>query len=81
METCIGAIVCSRAGRDKGGLFVVVGMEEDILLLADGDTRKVEKPKRKKRKHINRTNFVASLSVNPANCEIRKVLSEYKSSN
>ena len=45
-------IVRSDAGRDKGKLFYVLRTEGDFLLLADGKSRKVESPKRKKRRHV-----------------------------
>ena len=45
-------IVRSNAGRDKGKLFVVLAVEGEYLLLADGKSRKVESPKRKKRRHV-----------------------------
>ena len=45
-------IVKSVAGRDAGSLFFVLATEGDFLLLADGKTRRVEAPKRKKRKHV-----------------------------
>jgi len=49
----LGAVVRSIAGRDGGRLFIVVGLPDDeFALIADGDLRKVEKPKRKKRKHL-----------------------------
>ncbi len=49
----IGAVVCSRAGRDSGRRFVVVGWaDENHVLLVDGDTRKLDRPKRKKIKHL-----------------------------
>ena len=45
-------IVRSLAGRDKDRLFLVVGVtDKGELLLADGKTRKVETPKKKKEKH------------------------------
>lgn len=47
-----GWIVRSTAGRDKGGLFCVVGMEGEYLLLADGKRRKLSHPKRKKQGHV-----------------------------
>ena len=47
-----GWLVRAEAGRDKGGLFCVVGMEGDLLLLADGKRRKVLHPKRKKLGHL-----------------------------
>ena len=51
MEIARSDIVKSAAGRDKGKLFFVLAVEEDYLLLADGRNRKLENPKRKKRKH------------------------------
>ena len=44
-------IVRSLAGRDKGQLFCVVGVQEGYLLLCDGKRRRVERPKRKKAVH------------------------------
>ncbi len=52
----VGRVVRSKAGRDKGRLFLVVGVSGDEhLLLADGDLRKLEKPKKKKLKHLAAT--------------------------
>lgn len=45
-------IVLSLAGHDKGKLFCVVGAEGDFVLLADGKERKLDAPKRKRRKHV-----------------------------
>ena len=44
-------IVRSLAGRDKGGLFCVVGADGAYLFLCDGKRRRVERPKRKKAVH------------------------------
>ena len=52
MEYKIGQIVYSKAGRDCGKEFVVVGIEGEYLYLSDGSTRKLESPKKKKLKHI-----------------------------
>ena len=52
MDIARSDIVKSAAGRDKGKLFFVLAVEGDFLLLADGKTRKLESPKRKKRKHV-----------------------------
>ena len=52
-EVKAGDVVRSAAGHDRGGLFVVLGAADaDCVLLADGKTRTVEKPKKKKRKHL-----------------------------
>ena len=50
----IADVVCSTAGRDRGELFYVVGTDPIYLTLANGKDRTLEKPKRKKRKHIQK---------------------------
>ena len=53
MELLKGRFVRSLSGRDKGMILVVVGVTDDgYLLLADGKTRKLETPKKKKQKHV-----------------------------
>ncbi len=49
-----GWIVRADAGRDKGSIFCVVGVdhEKTRLLLADGRRRKVSRPKPKKLGHV-----------------------------
>ena len=48
----ISDVVVSTAGRDQGDWFYVIGAEPDYLILADGKGRTLEKPKRKKRRHV-----------------------------
>ena len=45
-------IVISLNGRDKDKCFFVLGIEDEYVLLADGKGRRIEKPKRKKLKHV-----------------------------
>lgn len=52
MHDYTGWIVCASAGRDKGGLFFVVGVSQPYLLLADGKRRRSARPKRKKLSHV-----------------------------
>ena len=47
-----GQIVRATAGRDKGDLFCVVGMEQERLLLANGKRRRAAHPKAKKLGHV-----------------------------
>ena len=52
-----GDIVISKAGRDKGRpLIVLENIDENFVLLVDGDLRPLEKPKKKKLLHLQRTN-------------------------
>ena len=52
MEVDKSSLIVSKAGRDQGQLFYVIDVDEQYVYLADGKSRKLEKPKRKKRKHI-----------------------------
>ena len=49
-----GWIVRAAAGRDKGGLFCVLGVDrtQKRLLLADGKRRKAARPKAKALRHV-----------------------------
>ena len=47
-------VVVSTAGRDQGKLFYVIGTDPVYLMLANGKDRTLEKPKRKKRKHVQK---------------------------
>lgn len=48
----VARVVVSAAGRDRGRAFVVLAMEGEFAHVADGRLRKVEKPKKKKLKHL-----------------------------
>ena len=50
----VSDVVVSTAGRDQGKLFYVIGTDPVYLTLANGKDRTLEKPKRKKRKHIQK---------------------------
>ena len=55
----IGKLVISKAGRDDKELYIVVDfIDEDYVLLANGYNKKVDKPKKKKLKHIILTDIV-----------------------
>ena len=53
-EFMIADVVIPTAGRDAGKLFYVVASDETFLYLANGKDRSLEKPKRKKRKHVQK---------------------------
>ena len=49
----IGRIVRSRQGRDAGRCFVILQVvDEQFVMMADGLTRKLAHPKKKKIKHL-----------------------------
>ena len=47
-------LAVSLAGHDKDSVYAVVAEEGSMVLLADGRTRTLEKPKKKNQKHIRR---------------------------
>jgi len=50
----LGQIVLSKCGRDKKKYFFVVQIDEsrEYVFIADGDSRRMERPKKKKIKHV-----------------------------
>ena len=49
---CVGDLVLSLKGRDKGKEFLVVKVSDKYALIVDGKTRKIQNPKRKSVKHL-----------------------------
>ena len=76
----------SKKGRDKGRVMVILAVEPaktakaTMLTLADGKTRTLSKPKRKKAMHVTPTNeYVDLASVGSRglqDADIRKMLGE-----
>jgi len=53
LDDRLGKVVYSKSGRDRGRMFVVVEVvNENFVLIADGDLRKIENPKVKNIKHL-----------------------------
>lgn len=60
-EELIGRVVYSKAGRDSGKPFLIFNViDNNYVNIIDGDLRKIEKPKKKKLKHLNVTNQVVN---------------------
>lgn len=82
----LGQIVRALAGRDKDKVFVVVGIiDNECVYIADGAKRKIEAPKRKKIKHLQKYNLISeSISEKlvkgemPENTLIKRELSAYR---
>ena len=59
-NSLVGKVVNSKAGRDMHRNFIVVGiLNSEYVYISDGELRKIEKPKKKKVKHLNFTDTVA----------------------
>jgi hypothetical protein len=81
MSIEIADVVIPLNGRDAGKRFIVIGEEDEYSLLADGKCRRVEKPKRKKNKHVRREDGISGPIAEKllkgekvTNSEIRRVL-------
>ncbi|MDR1532845.1 MAG: RNA-binding protein [Clostridiales bacterium] len=70
----------SKRGRDQRKFFVVIGTAGEYAFIADGDSRRLAKPKKKKFKHLQPTNSFAEELLPKLNngqlldADIRKVL-------
>ena len=53
-DIIISDVVVSTAGRDAGEWFYVIAQDPTYLYLANGKDRPLDKPKRKKRRHIQK---------------------------
>ena len=81
-KVCLGRICQAKAGRGKGKYFMICGIVNDCyVLLTDGSSRKITKPKLKKIKHIRCLPYVEieiaaiiSKGKLPSDAEIKKVL-------
>ena len=64
MKIIEGTVVKAKAGRDDERNFVVTEVCGDgrYVLIADGKTRKLDKPKRKNIKHLAVSNTVINLN-------------------
>ena len=59
LEYQIGQVVYSKSGHDQGDALLVYSVDGEYLYLVDGKRRRLEKPKRKKKKHVQPTCYVA----------------------
>lgn len=83
-EYLIGQIVFSKCGRDQGKPFIVISIEEEYVYLVDGKLRKIDSPKLKKKKHVQKTSttieWIKQKIVEEnrlTNNDVRKALEEY----
>ncbi|WWR16446.1 hypothetical protein V1224_03020 [Lachnospiraceae bacterium JLR.KK008] len=79
-----GMYAISRAGHDKGKLYIIIMEEEEYVYLSDGRLKPVEAPKKKKKKHIQiikKTEEQIYLTIDEnkqiSNEEIKRAIKEY----
>ena len=54
----IGKFATSKAGHDKTKLYVIINEDAEYVYLVDGDLKPLDKPKKKRKKHIQIINRV-----------------------
>lgn len=81
----LAQIVKSKAGRDKGRVFIVTEIvDESYVHVVDGDLRRVDHPKRKKIKHLQVEDTILRELVEAVktgslqDAQVRKTLDIYK---
>ena len=79
----IRALARSKAGHDKGDVFVVAGEREERVLLADGKGRTLKSPKAKNPAHVQLiTRFSEELAEQirriSSDDDVRRILKQYK---
>ena len=77
----LGQVVLSKAGKDSGSFYVITAEEEDFAYIADGRLRKIEKPKRKRKKHLAPTKTVLLPKSYETNALLRAALAEFNLTN
>lgn len=59
LTVCVGRVCRSKQGRDKGRYFIIrEAADGDYVYLVDGAFRKMDRPKKKKLKHLELRPFV-----------------------
>ncbi len=84
----VGDIVLSKMGRDSGRHYIIMEAEENYVYICDGDFHKVDKPKKKKVKHVKATGgsseYVADKiteGTKVTNTELRRAILEFEEAN
>lgn len=72
-----GQIVRSLAGHDKDDFQIVLQVEGKFLILCDGKRRSLEKPKRKKAMHTEKTNCIVNEESLKTNRQIKQALRNF----
>ena len=62
----LAAVCVSQAGRDKGNTYIIIKVESpEFVLVADGKTKTVSNPKKKRFKHIKTIPNLVAIDLLP----------------
>ena len=79
-DRMVGMLATSKAGHDKGGLYVIIREKGEYIYVADGRVRTVERPKRKNKKHIQiiKKKKLPGPEDGFGDLEIKRIIKEYR---
>ena len=77
MDFVKGQLVRSKAGRDKNRTFAVIGIQGQMLFLADGSLRKLDRPKAKKIRHVAPTATVLREEILADDTQLSEAIRAY----
>ena len=72
-----GMLARSLAGHDEGNLYIIVKTDQKYVYLVDGNIRTLDRPKRKRKKHVQL--ILKKYNVSEADdTAIKRILKEWK---
>lgn len=76
----VGLLTMSKAGHDKGALYVIIREEGEYVYVADGRIRTSDRPKKKNRKHVQiiKKKQITEPESGLDDIMIRKIIKEYQ---
>lgn len=79
-EKMVGILAMSKAGHDKGTIYVIIREEGEYIYVADGRIRTADRPKRKNKKHVQiiKIKQIAEPESGFDDLEIRQIIKEYQ---
>lgn len=76
----VGILAMSKAGHDKGTIYVIIREEGEYVYVADGHIRTVNRPKKKNNKHVQiiKQKRITEPESGFDDLKIRKIIKEYQ---
>lgn len=72
-----GMLAKSLAGHDEGRIYIILKADDTYVYLTDGDIKKLDHPKKKKKKHVQL--IKQKFEIEEADdVKIKRILKEYK---
>ena len=76
MDSLVGRFATSKAGHDRTQLYVILAEDGDFVSLCDGRLKTIDKPKKKRKKHVQMINRTVNGELLQRLRENEKVLDE-----